>query len=169
MFARTLGGCAVLERGTLGLDLPGIVRAPLDPRPADADGAGPRQPAELRPEARREDEVLETVGAGHERVLHLVCSMDHAVAAANLVHCIVLPGEARPTEHEVQLLGCSVRVGRRRKLPRRNVHPIHTDADRAGCAAEALPGRIHLADRAAVSLHVVPVGEHGAKITQAQR
>ena len=165
----TLGGRAVLERRALGLDLPGVVRAPLDPGPADAHGAGPREPAELRPEAGREDEVLETVGAGHERVLHLVCAMDHAVAGANLVHCVVLPGEARPTEHEVQLLGGSVRVGRRRKLPRRDVDPVHTDADRAGGAAETLPGRVHLADRAAVPLDVVPVREHGAKITQARR
>ncbi len=165
----TLGGRAVLERRALGLDLPGIVRAPLDPRPADAHGARPREPAELGAEACREDEILEAVGPGHEGVLHLVCALDHAVIGANLVHRVVLPGEARPTEHVVQLLGGSVRVGRSRKLPRRDVDAVHTDTDRTRGAAETLPGRVHLADRASVPLDLVPVRQHGAKITQARR
>ncbi len=126
------------------LDVPRIVVASLDPRPAEPDRARARQPADLRRVARAEDEVLEPVGPGDERVLHLVRPVDDAVERPHLVHVAVLPREARAGEDEVELLGGAVRVGRSRQLARRDADAVHADRDafpprcRAACQVASI-------------------------------
>ena len=148
---------AELERLRLRLDVPRIVRAPLDPRPAEPDRPRPRQPAELGRMPRPADEHLEPVRASPERVLLVVGQVDDAVARPELVHLLVLPGEARPAEHEDDLLGRAVRVGRGRQPARIDPDAVHTDRRAAHCIAEPLPARRHLALLAAARLGVVPV------------
>ena len=104
---------------------------------------------------------------GDERVLELVRAVDHAVARPELVDVPVLPREARACEDEVDLLGGSVRVRRRRQPARRDPHAVDADAARSGRVAEPLPDRVHLALGAAVGVDVVPVRErHGARVCQ---
>ena len=139
------------------LDVPRVVVAALDPGPAEPDRPRARQPAELRRMARAEDEELEPVGAGDERVLHLVRAVDDAVERPHLVHVSVLPREPGAGEDEVELLRRAVRVRRGRQLARLDADAVHADAARPRCVAEPLPGRVHLALRAAVRLDLVPV------------
>src|SRR5205823_4562634 len=80
------------------LDVPGVVGSSLDPRPADADRARARQPADLRRMARAEDEVIQPLRPRDECVLEMVGLMDDAVERPNLVHLAVLPSEARAGE-----------------------------------------------------------------------
>jgi hypothetical protein len=108
---------------------------------------------------RPEDEEIEAVRAGDERVLQLVGALDDAVARADLVDDVVLPGKASSAEDVVDLLGGAVRVWRRRQLPRRDTNAVDADAFRAGGVAEPLPGHIHLALGTVVLLDVVPVRE----------
>ncbi len=88
-------GAPTSSGGAGRLDVPRVVVATLDPRPADADRARTRQPTDLGRMARAEDEEVEPVGAGDEGVLVVVRPVDHAVAGAHLVHLTVLPGESR--------------------------------------------------------------------------
>ena len=106
---------------------------------------------------RPADQHLEPVGAAAQRVLLVIGEVDDAVAGAQLVDLLVLPGEARPAEHEDDLLGGAVRVGRGRQPAR--IDPDAVDADRraADRIAEPLPARRHLALLAAARLGVVPV------------
>ena len=85
---------AELERLGLRLDVPGIVRAALDPRPAEPDRARPRQPAELRRVPRAVDQDVEPVRPASQRVLLVVGQMDDAVAGPELVDLLVLPRQA---------------------------------------------------------------------------
>src|SRR6476469_9045255 len=101
-------GIAELERFGLRLDVPRIVGAPLDPRPAEPDRVRPRQPPELGRMPRPANQHLEPVGPAAQRVLLLVCPVDDAVARAELVHLLVLPGEARTAEDADDHLGRSV-------------------------------------------------------------
>jgi hypothetical protein len=55
-----------------------------------------------------EDEVLEPVRPGDERVLELVRAIDHAIARPHLVYVPVLPGEAGAGEQEEDLLRSAV-------------------------------------------------------------
>jgi hypothetical protein len=148
---------AVRERLAGRLDVPRVVVASLDPGPAEADRPRARQPAELGRVTRPEDEVLEAVGPGDECVLHLVRVVDDAIERPHLVHLSVLPGEARPREDEVELLGRAVRVRRRRQLPGRDADAVDADASRTGRISEPLPRRVHLALGATMALDVVPV------------
>ena len=125
MFVGPRRGLAVGERRRAGLDVPRIVVAALDPRPADPDRARAGQPADLGRVARAEDEEVEPVGAGDERVLEVVGALDHAVAGTHLVHLAVLPGEAGAAEHVVDLLRGAVRVRRRRQPARRDADAVH--------------------------------------------
>src|SRR5205823_13493700 len=94
---------AVGERRLLRLDVPRVVGAALDPRPPDTNRTRARQPTELGRIVRSVDEVVESVGARHERVLQLVRALHDAVARTNLVHLLVLPHEAGSAEDVVQL------------------------------------------------------------------
>src|SRR5581483_5156159 len=154
-----------LERRDRCLDVPRVVVAPLDPRPARPDRARPRQPCELRRVARPEDEELEPVVACDKRVLEVVGGMDHAVVRAKLVDVAVLPCEPRPGEDVVDLLGGAVRVRRRRQLSRRDANAVQPDLDRAGGGTELLPDGVHLSYRRPVLGHLVPVREtHGPRL-----
>ena len=162
---RPLGRLAVDKSRRLGLSIPGIVDASLDPGPAEPDRAGPRQPAEIRGVPGAEDEVIEPVRAGHEGVLELVGPMDDAVARAYLVHLLVLPREPGAREHEEDLLRGAVGVRRCRQLARGHLDPVHADALRTGGLPEPLPSGVHLALHASVGLDVVPVRDsHGRNL-----
>ena len=121
---RRLADCERLEGR---LDVPRIVVAAFDPGPAEPDRPRARQPAELRRMARAEDEELEPVRPGDERVLHLVRAVDDAVERPHLVHVSVLPREPGAGEDEVELLRRAVRVGRRRQLARLDADTVHAD------------------------------------------
>src|SRR5436305_3375748 len=115
---------ADLERRHARLDVPRVVVAALDPRPADPDRARAWEPADLRRVAPAEDEVLEPVGSRNERVLVVVGAVDDAVARPDLMDVAVLPREAGAGEHEEELLRRAVRVRRRRQHPRRDAHAV---------------------------------------------
>ena len=150
---------AVSERLACGLDVPGVVVASLDPRPPEPDRARARQPADFGRVTRAESEVLEPLLARDERVLVLVGAVDHTVARSYLVDVPVLPGEPRAGEHEEDLLGGRVRVGRRRQHPGRDAHTVHADGSCSGDVAEPLPRCVHLSLRAAEAFDLVPVRE----------
>src|SRR5207245_9346474 len=65
---RPLAGLRELELADLGLDLPRIVVAALEPQVAEAHRARARQPAVLDRMARPDDDVREPIGAGSEGV-----------------------------------------------------------------------------------------------------
>lgn len=112
--------------------------------------------------AGAEDEELEPLRARDERVLELVRALDDAVAGAYLVHLVVLPEQARTSQHEVDLLGRAVRMGRGGQLSRRDADAVHTYALRARRGAEHLPRRVHRPLGATVLLDVVPVRDSHA-------
>ena len=91
--------------------------------------------------------------------------MDDAIAGADFVDLVVLPGEPGAAEHEVELLRGTVRVRRRRELARRDADPVHADADGARSAPEPLPEGIHLAFRGVMLVDVVPVHDR-AHVTE---
>ena len=80
-----------------------------------------------------------------------------AVARPHLVHALVLPGEPRPAQDEVELLRGAVRVRRRGQLAGLDPDAVHAHAARARRVAERLPARVHLALRAVRPRNVVPV------------
>ena len=150
---------ADLERPDCRLDVPRVVVPSRDPGPAEPDRARARQPAQLGRMARAEDEVLESLGPGDERVLHLVRPVDDAVERAHLVHLAVLPGEPRAGENEVELLGRAVRVWRRRQLARLDADTVHPNGARTRGGAEPLPRRVHFTFGRAEGLDLVPVSD----------
>ena len=170
MFGGRGAGSPTSSGGPSRLDVPGVVDAALDPGPADPHGARARQPAELGGVAGAEHQAVEPVGAGDERVLHLVGAVDHAVAGPHLVHLLVLPGQTGAAQHVVDLLGRAVGVGRGGQPAGSDPHPVDADADRAGRLAELLPGGVHLALGGAMPLDVVPVHDpHGRHSTRGIR
>src|SRR6478672_820557 len=117
--------------------------------------------------ARAEDEVLEAVGPGDERVLHLVRPVDDAVEGPHLVHVAVLPGESRSGKDEEELLRGPVRMGRGRQLAGSDADTVDADALGAGSAAEPLPLRVHLPLGRAMELDLVPVRDgHRRQVCQ---
>src|SRR6266545_3872149 len=99
----------------LRLDHPRVVVAPLEPEVAEPHRARARQPAVLHRMARPEDDVLEAVGAGADRVLLTVSEMDDRIARAHGADLLVLPQEPRARDDEEDLLRARVRVRRRRQ------------------------------------------------------
>src|SRR5688500_14128225 len=85
---RPLGRLTVGQRRRLGLEVPRVVDAPLHPWPTKPDGTRARQPTPFRRMPRAEDEVVEPVRAGDERVLELVGAVDDAIAGPHLVHLL---------------------------------------------------------------------------------
>ena len=170
MFSGRGAGSPTASGSTPGLDVPRVVVAAGHPGPPDPDRARAGQPSDLRGVAGAEDEVVEPVGAGDERVLVVVGSVDHAVAGPDLVHVAVLPGEPRPFEDVEDLLGCAVRMRWGRELSRGDAHTVEADGPCARRAAEPLPGRVHLALGAVLPFDLVPVGDsHAREITASRR
>ena len=101
---RPLAGLRELELADLGLDVPRVVVAPLDPRIAEPERPRPRQPAELDRMPRAEDQVVEPVGPALEAVLEVVGDLDDRVARPHLADLLVLPEKARAAEDEGDLL-----------------------------------------------------------------
>lgn len=91
---RPLAGLGELELAHLGLDVPWVVDAALEPRVADPDGVRARQPAVLRRMTRPEHDHVEAFGPASQRVLVMVGDLDDAVAGAELADLLVLPGQA---------------------------------------------------------------------------
>src|SRR5947208_3455317 len=159
-----LPGLGELEVAHLGLDIPGVVHAPLDPRVAEPDRSRTRQPPVLDRVTGSEDEVVEPIRASLERVLEVVGDLNDRVAGANLEDGLVLPEQPRAAEDVVDLLGTAVRVRRRREPAGLNPHTIEADPLRAGRVAEPLPGRGHRALLVQTTLNLAPVRQHEPSI-----
>ena len=83
---RPLARIGELELADLRLDVPRVVDAAFDPRPAQANRLRARQPAVLDRMPRAEDEVLEPVWPALERVLVVVCDLNDRIAGPNLAN-----------------------------------------------------------------------------------
>jgi hypothetical protein len=101
---RSLARLRELDVALACLDVPRVVGASLGPRVAEAHRARARQPAVLGRMARAEDEVVEPVRSGAERVLVVVRDLDDRVPRPDFEGCLVLPRETRAAEDEVDLL-----------------------------------------------------------------
>ena len=150
---------AELERLRLSLDLPRVVRPPLDPGPAEPNRTGAREPADFRRTARPVDQHLEPVRTAAQRVLLVVREVDDAVPRPELVDLLVLPGETGAAEHEHDLLRGAVRVGRGRQPSRVDQDAVDSDPGAADRVAETLPARRHLALLGPARLDLVPMRE----------
>jgi hypothetical protein len=101
----------------------------------------------------------EPVIARDHRVLGPVGQVDDRVAGADLVHRAIDPGQARPFEHEEDLLLGGVLVHRAGPAAGVDVDARHANHRRAGRLAEAAERRAHLAHIAALALDLVPVSQ----------
>jgi len=99
--------------------------------------------------ARAEDEQVESLRSGAERVLVVVRDLDDRVPRADLADLLVLPGETGAVEDEVDLLRACVPVRRRRQLAGVDADTVDAHASRACGVAEPLPRRSHRAFLAA--------------------
>ena len=111
--------------------------------------------------ARAEDEIVDPLPAGDDRMRLGACEVDETVAGADLVGllavAIVLPGQTGACEHEEDLLLCPLHVQRRRARAGVDLDAVDADSDRAGGPAEIGPGRAERALVGAERLDFVPV------------
>src|SRR5262245_13485949 len=110
--------------------------------------------------ARAEDQRVQAVWTGAQRVLLAVGDVDDRVAGAHLADLLVLPEQARATEDEEDLVGAPMGVRRRREASRRDADAVDADALRAGGVPEPLNREAHRRAVDVTRLHVVPVRDH---------
>jgi hypothetical protein len=152
-----------VDRAGVGLALERVRRpAGLGPGRADPGDPGARQAADLGPAALAEQQRLQAAGAADQGVRSAPRAVQERVAGAHLVGRAVLPGQARPGEHEAELLLGVVGVRGGALGARRDPRAAQADVHRPGRRAQVRPGAAHRPRLHHPLGHRIPVTHHPA-------
>src|SRR5579859_6853221 len=154
-------GLGRVRRPELALALEGRLSLaggePRARRPGHAHARQPRAGAALARVA--EDEHVEPVVAGLERVRLSGLPVDDAVAGTDGIGLVVLDREAGARQDVERLLVVGMDVERRREEPRRDPEPPHADVDASGSRADERPVGVEVPDLDVTRLELFEVDD----------